>query len=159
VSIEELRARAAAMGNEFKRTTWVPWVVAGGLAACFGLMFAGLQAPVHRLGALVGIAAALYLVWQAGRLGRRRALDEGTPSVRVYAWHLARQRDATQVSVVTLVLMTMGSALASVRLDSTAAAALLSVLGPLGGGGVTAWYVHRFVRRCDRLLDELGKLP
>ncbi|HEY6548203.1 MAG TPA: hypothetical protein VI589_09865, partial [Vicinamibacteria bacterium] len=90
VSIEELRGRAVAMGDEFKRTTWVPWVAAAGIASCFGLMFAGLQAPVHRLGALVGIGAALYVVWQAGRLGRLRPLDEGTPSVRVYAWHLAR---------------------------------------------------------------------
>ena len=63
-----------------------------------------------------------------------------------------------KVSVVTLVLMTMGSALASVTLDSSAGVVLLSVLGPLGGGAVTVWYVHRLVRRCDRLLDELGKL-
>ena len=43
VSMEDLRARAAAMGDEFTRTTWVPWVAAGGIAACFGLMLAGLR--------------------------------------------------------------------------------------------------------------------
>jgi hypothetical protein len=116
------------------------------------------QAPLHRIGAMAGIASAVYLLVQARRISRRRQLPEGSPCVHVYQWHLIRQRDAMRGSAITIVLMALASALVSVTLDSGAWAVLGSVAAPVVGGSVAARHVLGYVRRADRLIAGLDAL-
>jgi hypothetical protein len=158
VSISDVHARAAEMGEAFERTAWVPWLVAAGISGFFLLMLVVRQAPVHRVGALAGTASAIYLLIQARLIHRRQPMSVGSPCVRVYRWHLVRHRDAMQASAVTIGLMALGSALVSVTLGAGAQAALLSIAAPVIGGTVTAWHVRRYVRRADQLIAGFDAL-
>ena len=154
MSAEELRSRAEQWDRAFSATNWIAFACAGALLAFFGWMLVVHQAALPRVGAFVGIAAAVHLVGVGMRVAGRWA-DNGATCVRAYKAQLERRRQADPGAARTILLSMTGCALLS---TGDWESWVLQATGQFGAGLVTYAYISRQARRFQARIDELTQL-
>ena len=155
MSADDMRARAERWNREFGRTNWIAFACAFFLAF-FLLMLAINQTAVQRAGALLGIAAAIYLAGAGFRIASRRWVEDGATCVRAYKMQLQRRHAADMASARTILLAMMGCALLSSPgywLTWT-----LQAVTQAGTGVIAYVYIARQARRFQVRIDELTRL-
>lgn len=156
MSADDMRARADRWNREFDATNWIAFACAGFLLVFFAWMLVINQAPLQRLGALVGIASAAYLTRVGTQIAGRSWVDNGATCVRAYKAQLERRRQADVGSAWTILLMMTGCALLSRPGDW--GPWTLQAASQLGTGVLVYAYIRRQARRFQMRIDELTKL-
>jgi len=156
MSADDMRARANRWNRDFSSTNWIAFVCAGLFVLFFGWMLVVAHTTLQRVGALVGIAAAAYLVRLGMRIADRRWNDEGATCVRAYKAQLERRRQADVGSARTILMVMTGCALLSGPGDWFAWTLQAAV--QLGTGLVAYTYITRQARRFQKRIDELTSL-
>ena len=156
MSAEEMRARADRWDRAFRGTNWIAFACAGVLLLFFVTMLAVNETTLQHVGATIGIAAALYLVFIGVQVARWPAGEQGATCVRSYRLQLERRWLADIGSARTILLSLTGCALLTEQRDwfpwTLQAAAQLSA-------GVIAFvYFSRQARRFQVRADELAHL-
>ena len=156
MSAGDMRARADRWRTEFARTNWIAFACAGLLLAFFGLMLAIHQTALQRTGAVVGIAAAVYLAAAGLRISSRRLSDDSATCIRAYTSQLERRRRADMDSARTIVMVMTAAALLSEQAGW--GAWVLQAGSQLAAGAIVYVYVARQARRFQQRIDELTGL-
>lgn len=156
MSADEMRARANRWNQAFSSTNWIAFACAGLFLLFFGWMLVVNHTTLQRVGALVGIAAAAYLVGVGIRISDRRWSSEGATCVRAYKAQLERRRQADVGAARTILMVMTGCALLSGPEDWFAWTLLAAV--QLGTGLVAYTYITRQAQRFQRRIDELTSL-
>jgi hypothetical protein len=156
MSAEDMRARADRWDRAFRGTNWIAFACAGVLLLFFATMLVVNQMPLQHVGAAVGIAAAVYLVFIGVRVARRPALDEGATCVRAYKLQLERRGFADMGSARTILLSMTGCALLTEQRDWFPWT--LQAAAQLGAGIIAYVYFGRQARRFQARADELTRL-
>jgi hypothetical protein len=156
MTADEMRARAERWNRAFGRTNWIALAGAGFFLAFFGWMMVVHQAALQRVGALVGIAAAIYLAAAGSRVASARWVEDGATCARAYRMQLQRRSEADRASARTILLAMTGCALLSGPGDWFTWT--LQAGGQLAAGVVAYVYITRQARRFEARIDELRRL-
>jgi hypothetical protein len=156
MSADEMRARTERWNREFGRTNWIAFACAAVFLSFFVLMLVVNQTALQRTGALLGIAAAIYLAAEGVRIASPRWVDDGATCVRAYKLQLQRRREAEMASARTILLALTGCALLSSQ--GSWVSWTLQAAGQLGAGVVAYVYIRRQALRFQMRIDELTRL-
>jgi len=156
MTADEMRARAERWDTALSRTNWIAFACAGFFLSFFVFMLVIHHTAIQRVGALVGIAAAVYLAGAGSRMASRRWVDDGATCVRAYRMQLQRRWEADVASARTILLVMTGCALL-VRPDDWIRW-LLQAASQLGAGVIAYVYITRQARRFQTRIDELKSL-
>ena len=156
MSADDMRARADRWDREFSRTNWIAFACAGVLLLFFVPMLVIQPATLQRVGAMIGIAAAAYLIAAGFRIASRRWVGEGATCVRAYRSQLERRRQADVASARTILLAMTGCALLSSPGDWLAWG--LQAGSQFSAGVIVYVYVSRQARRFQTRIDELTQM-
>jgi hypothetical protein len=156
LSADDMRARADRWDRAFGQTNWIAFACAALLASFFVTMLVLNHTALQRLGAIVGVLSAAYLVAVGMRIADRRWVDEGATCVRAYKGQLERRRQADMGSARTILLSMTGCALLTSPGPWVPWA--LQAASQLGAGIVMYAYVSHQARRFQRRIDELTRL-
>ena len=156
MSAADMRARAERWDRAFGQTSWIAFACAALFFAFFGAMLAVHHTALQRAGAVVGLAAAAYLVALGLRVSGPRWVEDGTSCVRAYKAQLERRRQADVGAARTILLAMTGCAL----LTEPAAWVLWTLVAAsqLGAGLIAYAYIHRQARPFQVRIDELTRL-
>jgi hypothetical protein len=155
--LDEIAERAAFLRRSFDATTYIPWIVAAILVACFGLILASSESGVQTAGAIAGLLSALYFLKSAMTLINTPVNDEA-PCVRAYARELRRQHDALRLCALTIGMVMTSATVASVPKEVAAWKQLIAPSSSLVTGLGVAWYINGFARRYARRATEVAGL-
>jgi len=157
MSEEEMRARADRWHREFRGTAWIPFACAAFLLGFFVLMLAvNADTTLQRVGACVGIGAALYLFVTGVRMAGSRWAAGGATCIQAYRNQLDRRRQADVASARTILLTMTAAALLTSPADWLPWS--LTAAGQLGAGVIAYVYVMRQSRRFAERIEELARL-
>ncbi|MGD9815291.1 MAG: hypothetical protein AB7Q23_08805 [Hyphomonadaceae bacterium] len=94
MSLAEVRTRAERFQSRVRRRNWIEYGASVFVVVAFGFMAAANPAPLVKLGALLIIAATLYVCWKLATMARAAAKDEAQSWADFHRAELIRQRDA-----------------------------------------------------------------
>ena len=155
MSAGEMRARADRWTREFGRTNWIAFACAAVLLLFFAYMLVIGGTVLQRIGAVVGIASAVYLVVVGFQIAGRRWLDEGATCIRAYKTQLERRRRADMGAARTILLSLTGCALLS---PGDGGPWALQAASQLMAGIIAYFYVSRQAGRFRQRIDELTRM-
>jgi hypothetical protein len=157
MSADDMRERAKRWNREFEGTNWIAFACAGFLLLFFLSMLVINETAIQRVGAMIGIVSALYLVGLGLRIAsRRRWVDETATCVRAYKAQLERRRQADMGSARTILLMMTGCALLNSPGDWLPWT--LQAASQLGAGILVYVYLRRQARRFQTRINDLTRL-
>ena len=155
MSADDMRARAEAWDRAFRGTNWIAFACAAVLLLFFTTMLAVNHTTLQHVGAAIGIAAGLYLVFIGVRVARRPA-DEGATCVHSYTLQLERRWLADIGSARTILLSLTGCALLTDQRDWLPWALQAAV--QFGAGCIAYVYFSRQAGRFQARAAELARL-
>ena len=156
MSPDDMRARAERWNRDFGRTTWIPFAGAALFLVFFLLMLAINHTPMQRVGALLGIVAAIHVAAAGFRIASRRWVEDGATCVRAYKMQLQRRHAADMAAARTILMAMTGCALLSSPehwIPWT-----LQAVTQAGTGVIAYVYIARQARRFQVRIDELTRL-
>ena len=156
MSADDMRARAERWDRAFRETHWIAFACAGVLLVFFVAMLFVNETSLQRVGAAIGIGAAVHLVHIGVRIVRGPWIEEGATCIRAYKRQLERRRLGEQGAARTILLSLTGCALLTSPGDWVPWT--LQAAGQFATGVVVYIYLSRQARRFQQRIDELTRL-
>ena len=101
VTLEDIRNRAAKFQRRIRNRNLREYIAGVVVIAAFGFCAWNMQGWMIKLGSLLIVAAAVFVIWQLHRRGRAEAIPDGaTTAAELLKFHrqeLIRQRDAARL--------------------------------------------------------------